>query len=263
MAKRTVPKKSLAKSPGWRAGAGLSALAIGVALFFWQPWKIRPPELYPDFLMFPSARTFDPPGTIFGVNQEGVRFDVTDISKAIKASEGEEFVPDQVGRRRVSGTTLANALGQISAASLSFSGDHNVNLKLTNVRREKTTDSDIDKVIGNALPELNLRRDNKYYVIRETIAARGIEYTLSTKDSEIAGAHLTAQRAGSGKVEVQRSHAGEIKLMGAYDSPARIFYKVEEIKFQSSGINGELSVSRTPVDKNFHWRESADSAAQQ
>jgi hypothetical protein len=231
-------------------------LAIGLALFFWQPWRIQPAELFPEFLMFPSARTFDPPGTIFRINPDGIRFDVADISQGIRTSTGEEFLPEQVGRRRVSGETLAGALGKNGSASLRFSGDYHVLLRLAGVLREKTSDWDVDKALPPALRQVNLRRDSRYYIIRETIAAREIDYTLSASDGAAAAANLESHVVGTAKVNVERSGSGETKLVGRYATPTRILYKLEEIKFESSGIAGNLQLTRVPVhDRAFRWRD--------
>jgi hypothetical protein len=243
----------------WRVAALIAVFAIGLALFVWEPWRVRPAELFPDFLMFPSARTFDPPGTIFRINAEGIRFDVADISEKIKTSAGEEFLPDQVGRRRVSGETLASALGRGRSASLGFSGEYEVHLKLVGVQREKTSDWDVDKTVGPALKEVNLRPESHYYIIRETIAASEIDYTLSASDGATAAAKLGLKDVGSGEVKVERSGSGETTLEGHYVRPVRILYKLEEIKFDSSGINGDLRLSRLPITtRAFHWRESAN-----
>jgi hypothetical protein len=146
-------------------------------------------------------------------------------------------------------------LGQNRSAALDFSGWYDVLLKLAGVRREKTSDFDIDKVLGVALQSVALRRDSRYYVIRETIGAREIDYTLSSSDSASLSGKLKAQEVGPGQMRLQRSGTGEVSLVGHFDTPARILYKVEEIRFDSSGISGELRVSRLPVAKDLHWQE--------
>jgi hypothetical protein len=64
----------------WQATGAAAVLGSAVALFFWKPWKLQPHELFQEFQMFPSARTFDPPGTVFRVNPENIRYDVIDLS---------------------------------------------------------------------------------------------------------------------------------------------------------------------------------------
>jgi hypothetical protein len=205
--------------------------------------------------MFPSARTFDPPGTIFRINREGTRFDVADISKEVNSTTGNEDIPDQTGRRLVAGNVLGNLLkGQVSA-ELSATGSYEVRMKLSGVEREKTTDADLDKSLALALKQVSLRTDNRYYVIRETISAREVAYNLSSADLASAATKLGTTPVGNGKVNVRQQDSNTATLVGSYDKPYRLFYKAEEVKFTSSGLTGDLKVSRLPVQGPLDWHE--------
>jgi hypothetical protein len=238
----------------WVIAGIVLVLVVFSGLFFIAPWKPRVPELYPEFQMFPSARNFDPPGTVFRINPDGVRFDVVDISKSVSPSAGEEAVPEQTGSRQISADAFAMALGGQASASLRGSGRYAVVLKLAGVRREKTLDFDVDRALKSALQLVALRKDSKYFIIRETIAASQINFTLSVADSAALKAKLGDQAQAETKGALDTSGSGELKLVVKFDLPSRIFYKPEEINIDSSGISEEIKLTRVPVTQELVWR---------
>jgi hypothetical protein len=217
----------------------------------------QPPELYPEFQMFPSARTFDPPGSIFRVNRDGVRFDVADISGEITPATGSEDIPDQTGRRRVEGNVIGNLLKGDASGAVSAAGTYDVGLKLSGAVREKTSDLNLDKALSLVLKQVALRSDNRYYVIRETIAVREVDYELSTTDLESVAAKVGTKPVGDGKIDIRQKGSASTTLVGHYETPYRLFYKVEEVQFASSGLNGDLKLSRHPVTGTLDWHEPA------
>jgi hypothetical protein len=236
---------------------GLLFMGAGFAVWGLSLRGSQPPELYPEFQMFPSARTFDPPGSIFRVNRDGVRFDVADISSEIKSAKGEEDIPDQTGRRRVEGNVIANLLKGNTSSALSAAGTYDVSLKLSGVVRETTSDLNLDKALSLALKQVALRSDNRYYVIRETIAVREVDFELSTTDLKSVSAKIGTKPAGDDKVDIRQQGSTSTTLVGHYDRPYRLFYKVEEVQFTSSGLSGDLEISRQPVTARLDWHEPA------
>jgi hypothetical protein len=57
-----------------------------------------------------------------------------------------------------------------------------------------------------------------------------------------------------GNAALGTDSAGELKLFVRFEVPNRIFYKPEEISFDTSGISRELKVTRAPVTQELEWR---------
>lgn len=246
-----APKSDAGQSKRWIVIVGVAVILCGAAIALLR-WGQEPPQLFPEFMMFPSVRSFDPPGTIFRVNAEGVRYDVVDLSGNVKVFGGSEAIPNQSGRRTVAGKTLFSALnmGDVSAA---VSGAYDITLVIEDATREKTNDVDIDKAIGAALQSIALRRDSRYFVIRETIAARGLSFVLNSSDASEVAVQIK-HNVAQGNANVDVSGKSETTLVAKFDHAMRVFYKPEEIAVNESGATGELKVSRLKVD-TLVWRE--------
>jgi hypothetical protein len=229
--------------------------SITFVVWTFVAWEARPAELFPDFQMFPSARTFDPPGSIFRINHDGIRYDVADISSEVATTGGFEDIPDQTGRRRVDGNFLGGLLNDRASGSVSASGSYIVSLKVSGAVRESTSDLNLDRALALALKEVSLRTDNRYFIIRETIAVRQVDYELATADLESVAAKVGVTPASNSKVALKQLDSGSSALIGRYETPYRLFYKVEQIQFNSNGLNGDLKLSREPVRKVLDWRD--------
>lgn len=254
MARKPRISTSRSSRRPWAVGLVSVLVLSALAAFVLRPWESSRPELFPDFKMFPSARTFDAPGTVFRINPDGTRFDVIDLSSRIPTSGGDESIPEQMGHRKLSGEAISDFLSAKGSASASGSDSYDVFLSLTGVRREKIFDTDLDKVLATALGGIVLRRDSRYYVIRETIAARAISYRLTSSDAASAHIKVDQQKIANGNAKLERTSSGETRLVVSFEAANRIFYKPEEIKFESSGITGTLTVTRSPVTADLAWR---------
>ncbi|MEX2693071.1 hypothetical protein [Rhizobium mongolense] len=236
----------------WIVGTIFGIVALLVVGFVWWKSGRLAPDLFPEFKMFPSARAFDPPGTVFRIAPDGIRYDVMDLSGELKTSGGDETLPEQSGNRKITGEAIADFLA--GNASASGSGSLNVSLKLRGGHREKTSDTEIDKVLAKALQGINLRKDSKYYLIRETISATEIEYVLTSTDAQAAGLQVGQSSSPKGSTKIENSENGETRLVAKFNAPLRVFYKPEQVTFQSSGLTGELKVSLDKVSEPLLWK---------
>lgn len=240
------------QSKRWMAIAGVTVILGSAAIAFFC-WHQSPPQLFPEFMMFPSVRSFDPPGTIFRVNSDGVRYDVVDLSGNVKIFGGSETIPNQSGRRTVATKAIFSALnmGDVTAAR---SVAYDVTLIVEDATREKTTDLDIDKAIAVALQAIALRKDSRYFIIRETISARGLSFVLNSRDASKLAAEIK-HKVAEGKTSTDVSDKSATTLVKKFDHAMRVFYKPEEILVNESGATGELKVSRLRID-TLVWHEA-------
>jgi hypothetical protein len=79
----------------------------------------------------------------------------------------------------------------------------------------------------------------------------------STTDLESVAAKVGTKPVGDGKIDIRQQGSASTTLVGHYEKPYRLFYKVEEVQFASSGLNGDLKLSRHPVTATLDWHEPA------
>ena len=123
------------------------------------------------FQIFPSPRTFDPPGTIFRVDPDGVRHPLVDLSGMLSLSPQEESIP----RLSVQGMFNTGAfLSWVSGEKrlLQYQRVDSATIAVTGARREQAFEVSLTRVLDSARRVIDWRKSGKVYLITETISAR-------------------------------------------------------------------------------------------
>jgi hypothetical protein len=134
---------------------------------------IDPIVQYPGFKTFATPRTFDGPGTLFRIDEQGTRFPVAKLGVSVDDA-GTETLPSTEWKK----TWGLNAVLQyITLGTVSGEASHATTLtvRFGPARRERTFDDDIDRAI---VSHGTWKEGSTYYVIRETIAFTTLEYEL-------------------------------------------------------------------------------------
>lgn len=188
-------------------------------------------NLYPGYQIFPTPRTSDAPGQVFRIDKDNVRYYVEDLSDGIAQNISEEKVPQATGRRVFTAKTLGKILYQ-DILNLDFSSNSEVEfeLKLDDVTREYIQDVDLDRVLTqDRIRSMVTRRDDKYYVIRETVSVMGISYKFSRQALTDFGGEGEIESVAEAKANLKWDDSATYQLVQAFDKPHRLFYIAERL----------------------------------
>jgi hypothetical protein len=231
------------------------------------PSSVRTPTpdkvLDAGFVMFPTPRSSDAPGTVFRIDASGVRFDVLDLSPQLSLATSEETFPELAsdGTRTVSSKAFFNFLAAVLPVHVSADRtlNYNFTLALFGVRRQKTTDVQIDSVLFPQLPNVRWRDDNKYYVIRETIIADSIKYSFDNTSLTALNADANFKTLVGDSTQIKwRSHES-YQLAQQFPHAQRVYYKVDQIRSKTGGYGGApvLAVEHLPVKSELGYVDSS------
>lgn len=201
--------------------------------------------------IFPSPRRFDPPGTIFRIDPDGVRRSVADLSALLHVVPREEAVP----RLSVYGSFNAGAyfswLGV--PASSAFDRVDSAVIAVTGARREQTFEVDLRQLVDSAARIVDWRRPGSVYLITETVLADSVEISLSRSMRIAVGDSIRADSAALHGVAVRWTPHSTTHLALRFQQPHRVFYKVELLRAHV-GFGFERSVERIAVSEALLWR---------
>lgn len=124
---------------------------------------------YPDFQTFPTPRTFDGPGTVFRIDKKKARYHVLKLTVPVDEGSEEAGSVVQTGRWR-----FGVALGFLTGARVSAGREHEIVTTLSGGKRQITYDPDIENALRSAT--IDFKQDNRYFLIRETVAYSAIRH---------------------------------------------------------------------------------------
>jgi hypothetical protein len=199
---------------------------------------------YPGFETFPTPRTFDGPGLVFRVDNTGKKFSVTQLPVRVEPVGEEEF-PKLSQKSNWSAGLVANFLSIV--LNLDASSKYTLEVSLGRGSRERTFDDAVDEALKEA--DIRFRRDNRYYIIRETIATPSVSLRLLDNDEASAKLKAEIDKKVSGDVEVDWRWGSEEKvtLVSDFAQPHRIFFLVDELLPPGHPVVGEGTIRRLPV----------------
>jgi hypothetical protein len=108
------------------------------------------PSFEAGFQVFPSPRTFDPPGTIFRVDGDGIRRAVVDLSGLLKISPREEAIPKLSLSGAVGAETYFSWLGA-SRASVGLARTDTAVIAVDGARREQAFEVNRPGFLGDSV----------------------------------------------------------------------------------------------------------------
>ena len=203
--------------------------------------------------VFPSPRTFDPPGTIFRVDREGVRRPVVDLSGLLNVVPRDEAVP----RLTVYGAFNAGAyfswLG-VSAVSAELEHLDTAVVEVGGAKREEAFEVDLRRLVDSAAHVIDWRKPGEVYLITETVLADTVDLTLSISIRTAVGNTLKADSARARGVTVRWTPQSRTHLSLRFGRPYRVFYKAEQLS-RSSGIENDSTpkIRRLPIGRPLRW----------
>jgi hypothetical protein len=234
-------------------GGGALLLGIGLAWLLLRTPTLGLPE---GFQAFGSARAFDEPGQIFRIDDAGTVFRVLKVEA--KISQAQEVIPqmssnetlrlDQVIRGLV-GKNVTDESGEVGH---SLQGEYVMELQATDAVREFIQDVDVDlSKIREQIDAAGYHAGNKYFIVRETIAARKIAYRIG---SDVKGAEKIAmdvKEVSSGHVMASYVSGRSLTLNREFDEPMRLWYKAERLQPRSAAFAGSAAPEFTlqPVNE--------------
>jgi hypothetical protein len=191
-----------------------------------------PPNIkYPGMETYPTPRAFDSPGTIFRIDNAGVRHYVDTLDIHAEGPLDEALV--QVKRDgTISLSLLAQLLGKLKAidsGSASVKSDTNTveTVNLTGGHRFRAKDSDVDTAVTNL--KLRFKPKNRYYVVRETVAVDAVEYTLTRAATTDAKAAAKINQMVDASAGITWKDQANNSLVQKFDKPRNFFYIRDEI----------------------------------
>jgi len=211
-------------------------------------------DLDPGFMLFPTPRTFDGPGTVFRIDKGKTRFLVKRL--AIKVDEaGTEELPVRSKSVTWTASALATFIGApqiVQDARGSFKADSSLKSEISfgQGTRERTYDEDVTKALNAAHIPFNDHKDSKYYIIRETIAVSSINIVIEQSAALDASAKATLKQVVDNQADMKWSGADREALTKAFKQPHRVFYTAEEILPPGSGLATNSEPRLLPLSPN-------------
>lgn len=188
------------------------------------------------FKPFASARSFDGPGRIFRIEPNGDVFGVTTLKLTPKS--GTEAIPKIEKHSNVS---LEEMLTTIGVAATTFPAVGQADLKMkreavtesVNGKREYLDDDAIDPILREVLKGVRVRPNNQYYLIRETVSANNINFTMDKSWVSSLGIEVPFKKVVSSKSTLKWEGGTKFSLNQQFSEPLRLWYKADKILFKT------------------------------
>lgn len=187
-----------------------------------------------DWSAFASARDFDPPGTVYRVDPDGVISKVGDLK--ISPEKGHEETLRVTKKTKVNLGGIFETLGVVNEAlpaELKAKLNRTVETELgsvSGVREYLVDDSGMYPKLTELFKRVEYMQDNEYFVIRETIATRKISFSFKTNWMTEVGAKADIKKLINANANADWNSDNSVSLIKTFDSPLRIWYKAEKVK---------------------------------
>ncbi|OYV45646.1 MAG: hypothetical protein B7X06_04290, partial [Verrucomicrobia bacterium 21-51-4] len=186
------------------------------------------PSFERGFQLFPSPRTFDPPGTIFRVDESGIRHPVADLSGLLHVTAKPEALPRIV----VAGVFDANGFfswASNAAFTLRAVRIDSAVVAVFGAKREQAYEVDLRRLIDSASKLIDWTRPGRLYLISETVEADSVDIDLSSMLADSLSAHLTATGAHPPGIGLAWDPHSSTRLAIHFPSPYRVMYRAEQL----------------------------------
>ena len=187
------------------------------------------------FRAFASARSFDPPGSIYRVDPDGVVWQVT--QSPTKVYTGHEVWPKFSDDSEFSLREVFETIG-IPATVFPVNVTANIEKKRhfvtesINGTRDWLTDREVDQILEDALKGIKIRPDNQYYVIRETVLTDNISFTSDASWTGEIATEGKIKELVKNKADLKWTSDRQLSLIKKFDKPMRYWYKAELLSFE-------------------------------
>ncbi len=204
--------------------------------------------------LFPSPRVFDPPGTVFRIDPDGVRRPVADLSGLLSLRPMSEAVPEMTVTGRISAGLLLGWLG-VTTLSADLKRLDSITVFVGGAKREQAFEVNLRRVIDSARTIVDWERPGSVYIITETVSADTVRISLSRSLVAMIGDSLHVNSVLTNNVHVEWRPQGVTQLNMRFETPHRVFYKAEQLLRRYGGLEVDSlpAVIRLPVDSGLVW----------
>jgi len=213
------------------------------------------------FVPYPFATTGDAPGTIFRIDAQGRRFIATAPLSSVKVYKDAVESPRYSQKRQFKVSLLISFLQSLGLAGsprgqLSADLQREMTLEVRNATREYTIDDEVETALRAKLKTLVRKEGSTYYVVRETIASKTVNYGVSSDVVAEVGGEAALSKAAAGKAGLKVASGSGTKLEREFAKPMRVFYKAERVAFATGAFGGRSGqFQRVPVTEMLTWTE--------
>jgi hypothetical protein len=208
------------------------------------------------FDSFATPRSFDGPGTIYRIDNDGKRFLVTTIQ--LKSSGGEEQISKYTSTRELSLSNVLETIGVKAdalpaAVKAELSAKSNVTVDATKASRLRVADEDREAAVAAWAAKAKPAPGSVYYLIRETVGTKSLKYTVGRGWLASLGLDVKALNTAGYKGEAKAAANDGLELDAQFDQPLYVWYKAEKLVLNSAlgaGPN-QYIIEFTPAAKRL------------
>ena len=218
--------------------------------------KRKPAEILEEgWLLYAKPTTLEPVGTLFRIDDEGLRFMVDQI--AVEVQVGAEAVAKVQQRVQANIGFFARFLGLDNySGKISAKNSETLEFEIIDPERQSTFDAAMDRALDPILKDLKYRADNRYYVIRETRSATAMVYRLTQDQLGEIGGKASISVALHASATVKAEQGGLYEINQTFPERMRVMFLAEEIAPVKSGLAGDQPVlGRLPVRHPLVWTD--------
>lgn len=197
---------------------------------------------------------FDPAGSIYRLDKSGTFYRVTAYGEepAVATMKGYRqnirvadytFSDAQKSSAGVSFAVLQNALpGLTAAANADFKKSLKIDVTVSDMMAESIDDQVADHILARFKSEVKPKPGSKYFLVRETIRAGAVSYSLHREDLAKLGSEAQLEKLASGKADVTfKENAGLISITQKF-LPDRVPVCIKAAEIVIEPVRGEQPV---------------------
>jgi len=228
--------------------------------FSWFRKRDKAPKgMLPDgWHFFARPTSLEPPGTIFRIDGERRRFRVHKLDPAVDS--GPEPGMRSFDTVDLRAGIVARLLGlETLGASGGGKQRKQVEFELKEPVRESTTEEAIDRVLKPYLSKMEIRKRNRYFVVRETRTATAMTYRITKELLGELGGEGAVDGLGELGLELSAGRSGVYDLCQEFPQRLAVMFLPEEIAPVGQGLGGdETELGRLPVTAPLEWTEGEE-----
>ena len=190
-------------------------------------------------------------GTIYRKNADGRMILVKELKvAATKIKEGEFTYSASV----ISSSNMIAEFFRMGGVNSDSDQQISLALELNNVVREVTDDMAVDDMLASIWNKVRIRADEKYYIIRETRAAKKINLKLTKAQVQKLSGEVNVKKAAAAQAGLMEGEATDFEVNKSYEKRMYVMYLPEEIRMVSANFKeDEPSFDVYPVTEFLNF----------
>lgn len=222
---------------------------------FFKKKKEGPEALDAGWQFYSRPTTMDPPGTVFRVDKEGVKYPVHRLGLAIE--EGKEAEIHLESEIETTASILTRFFGLRSFDVKAGAGRvKRLKFSMSEPVREVTTDYTVSKSMGLFLKEMPYKAGNRYFLIRAARTATAMKYLLSQELAADLGGEVAITEAIKAGAKIKAGTQGIVEIDQKFEERMRVMFLPEEIMPVRAGLSSKQpELGLRPVSEVLIWEE--------